>query len=61
MFTIADAYALAGPLVLVVTGAIMGFACIPRDLETGNVGCSAMWHKTPMMSDPTNKSAHQGI
>jgi hypothetical protein len=38
-------------LVLVVIGAFLGFACIPRDVDTDRLGCSAMWHEPPLTED----------
>jgi hypothetical protein len=51
MFTSADGYALAGSFVLALIGAFLGFACIPRDVDTDRLGCSAMWHE-PSLTDP---------
>jgi hypothetical protein len=48
MFTGVDAFAVAGGLALVVIGAFLGFACIPRDVDTDRLGCSAMWHEPPL-------------
>jgi hypothetical protein len=56
MFTGVDAFAVAGGLVLVVIGAFLGFACIPRDVDTDRLGCSAMWHEPPL-SDAARTSA----
>jgi hypothetical protein len=53
MFTSADAFALAGSFVLAVIGAFMGFACIPREVDTDRLGCTHMWHE-PQLNDPAD-------
>jgi hypothetical protein len=48
MFVGADAFSVVGGLVLVVIGVFLGFAVIPRDVDTDNLGCSHMWHEPPL-------------
>lgn len=48
MFTGVDGFALVGGLILTVIGAFLGYACIPRDVDTDQLGCSAMWHEPPL-------------
>jgi hypothetical protein len=48
VFAGVDAVSVAAGLVLVVIGALLGFACIPRDVDTDNLGCSHMWHEPPL-------------
>jgi hypothetical protein len=50
-FTAVDGFAIAGGLVLAVIGAFLGFACIPRDVDTDRLGCSAMWHEPSLAGD----------
>ena len=40
-----DTSAVVGGLVLVVIGAFLGYAVIPRDVDTDNLGSSHMWHE----------------
>ena len=51
-----DALATVGGLVLVVIGAFLGYAVIPRDVDTDELGCSRMWHEPPLTALPlTNR------
>jgi len=49
-----DTFAVVGGLVLVVIGSFLGYAVIPRDVDTDNLGCSHMWHDTPLAGSLTS-------
>jgi hypothetical protein len=48
MFAGVETFAVVGGLVLVVIGIFLGFAVIPRDVDTDRLGCSHMWHEPPL-------------
>ena len=55
MVTGVDAFAVVGGLILAVIGAFLGYAVIPRDVDTDDLGCSHMWHDPPLTDTLTSR------